>query len=63
VLRGHGLMLAQGFRAPSGWWKPLCGIEFGAQLPIWLREQVGLWQMKAVHFDKDLEQLDGKSRN
>lgn len=60
VLRGHGMMLAQGVRAPSGWWKPLCWIEFGAQLPIWLREQVGLWQMKAVHFDKDLEQLDGK---
>jgi hypothetical protein len=42
-LRGHGLMLAQGFRAPSGWWKPVCWIEFGEQLPGWLREQVGLW--------------------
>jgi len=58
ALRGHGLMLAQGFRAPSGWWKPLCWIEFGAQLPGWLREQVGLWQTKAVAFDKDLEGLD-----
>ena len=58
VLRGHGLMLAQGIRAPSGWWKPLCWIAFSPQLPGWLREQVRLWQMKAVSFDKDLERLD-----
>ena len=51
-------MLAQGFRAPSEWWKPARWVNFQAQLPDWLREQIALWQRKAIAFDKDLERLD-----
>jgi transposase len=58
VLRGHGILLAQGFRAPSEWWKPAHWFEFQRQLPAWLREQVELWQLKALNFTKDLERLD-----
>jgi transposase len=60
VLRGHGLMLAQGVRAPSGWWRPLCWMEFAGKLPPWLSDQIGLWQRKAADFDKDLGALSCK---
>ena len=57
VLRGHGMMLAQGVQAPGGWWRPGRWEEFGAKLPAWLREQVGLWQKKAVEFEKEVAAL------
>ena len=60
VLRGHGMLLTQGFRAPSQWWRPLDWVGFGATLPGWLREQVGLWQAKALSFEKELEELNEK---
>ena len=60
VLRGHGMMLAQGVRAPANWWRPLDWLHFGAELPGWLREQVGLWQAKALSFEKELKALTGK---
>ena len=60
VLRGHGMLLAQGFRAPSGWWKPPGWATFAATLPDWLREQVGFWQMKALSFEKELALMNRK---
>jgi len=54
VLRGRGLLLTQGFRAPTGWWKPRGWILFSAMLPSWLREQVGFWQAKAVSFETEV---------
>lgn len=58
VVRGHGLMLCQGIQAPSGWWKPVAWEKFRAELPVWLRAQIALWQQKAQSFDKDLAELD-----
>lgn len=58
VLRGHGMLLAQGFRAPTEWWKPACWFKFQRELPAWLRGQVELWQGKALDLTKDLERLD-----
>ena len=58
VLRGHGMMLAQGVQAPCGWWKPLCWVEFGEKLPAWLYEQVKFWQEKAVSFNKEVVVLE-----
>lgn len=60
VVRGHGMMLAQGVQAPSGWWKPACWERFARQLEPWLREQVALWQQKAVSFEKEVLALDKK---
>jgi transposase len=51
VVRGHGLMLAQGVQAPPRWWQadrwPACA----RQLPEWLRAPVGCWQEQAVRLD------------
>lgn len=58
VLRAHGMMLAQGIRAPSEWWRPASWLCFGRTLPEWLRQQIGLWQAKAVGFEKELTELD-----
>jgi transposase len=60
VVRGHGMMLAQGVQAPAGWWKPACWVEFGRKLPPWLHEQITLWQQKAVSFDKEVVALEKK---
>lgn len=60
VLRGHGMMLAQGVRAPSGWWRPKRWEEFGCKLEPWLRGQIELWQRKALSFDAELAELDKK---
>ena len=62
VVRGHGLMLAQGVQAAKGWWRPRRWHEFGSQLPDWLRAQVGLWQEQAVRFNEDLTRLDWEVR-
>lgn len=58
VLRGYGLMLAQGVQAPAGWWRAKTWIELA--LPDWLREQVSLWQVKAEDFEAELTALDRK---
>jgi transposase len=60
ALRGHGIMLAQGVRAPSGWWKPRNWEELRQKLEPWLREQIELWQRKALGFDAELAELDKK---
>jgi transposase len=54
VVRGHGLMLAQGVRAPADWWRPSPWAEFARERPAWLREQVGLWQRQAVGLEQEL---------
>lgn len=58
VVRGHGMMLAQGIQAPSGWWRRGRWEEFGVRLPAWLHEQVGLWQRKALSFDQEVRALN-----
>jgi transposase len=58
VLRGHGIMLAQGVRAPEGWWKPRYWARFAATLPDWLREQAGLWQKQALSFEVELKSMN-----
>lgn len=60
VLRGHGLMLAQGVQAPAGWWQPSTWRDFAAPLPPWLREQVGYWQACALRLDHDLARLTAR---
>lgn len=60
VVRGYGLMLAQGVRAPEGWWEPRAWLEFAAQLPPWLRPHVGWWQQQAVVLDGQLAKLSGQ---
>src|SRR4051812_18820625 len=54
VVRARGLMLAQGIQAPLLWWRPKHWLEFQAQLPGWLREQVGTWQQMAVRLDQEV---------
>jgi transposase len=60
IVRGHGLMLAQGVQAPSGWWESAVWPHFCAELPAWLREHVGLWQRQAVRLDAEAAQLSGR---
>jgi transposase len=58
VLRGHGIMLAQGVRAPARWWTPGDWARFATTLPDWLREQVGLWQKQALSFEAELKSMN-----
>jgi transposase len=58
VLRGHGILLCQGYRASAGWWRPHLWRSYSATLPDWLREQVGYWQMKALSFQGELAVMD-----
>jgi transposase len=60
VLRGHGLLLAQGVRAASGWWRPALWPKFAASLPPWLAEQAGLWQAQALNFERELKVMNAK---
>jgi len=54
VVRGHGLMLGQGFHAPTGWWEPKSWATFQRELPEWLRAQVQVWQAQAVGLDEQV---------
>jgi transposase len=60
VLRGHGLMLAQGLRAPEGWWRPAEWLELAPTLPAWLRETLRWWQQEAVRHDEQAQHLTGR---
>jgi transposase len=60
VLRGRGLMLAQGVRAPGQWWETTIWLRFRNTLPEWLREQVELWQQMAVTYTAELKKWDKK---
>ena len=60
VLRGRGMMLAQGIRPPSPRWQAPVWPGFAATLPQWLCEQVALWQAKALGFEKELGELSRK---
>jgi transposase len=60
VLRGRGLMLAQGVRAPSEWWHTTIWLRFRNTLPEWLREQVELWQQMATTYATELKKWDKK---
>ena len=62
VLRGHGLLLAQGVRAAPGWWMPARWPEFAESLTPWLREQAGLWQAQALGFERELVAMNAKVR-
>ena len=52
VVRGHGLLLAQGVRAPEGWWQPKVWAQFGPELPEWLRAQLQVWQENALRLEE-----------
>ena len=54
VVRGRGLMLAQGIQAPPDWWQPEVWAQFQAELPEWLREQVHDWQQQALRLDAEV---------
>lgn len=56
-LRGHGLALAQGVRAPSGWWQPTEWAEFAPALPTWLRSHLARWQRHAVTLQDEIDEL------
>lgn len=56
-LRGHGLALAQGVRAPAGWWEPAPWAEFAPALPDWLRPLLARWQRHAVRLQDELDAL------
>jgi transposase len=60
VLRGRGLMLAQGVRAPSEWWHATIWLRFRNTLPEWLREQVELWERMATTYATELKKWDKK---
>lgn len=59
VVRGHGLMLAQGVQAAADWWQPAHWPECSAQLPEWLRSHVHYWQSQAVRLDQEVTRLTG----
>ena len=54
VVRGHGLMLAQGIQAPPQWWRAARWAGLQAQLPGWLRDQVGVWQQQAQRLEAEV---------
>jgi transposase len=57
IVRGHGLMLAQGIRAPEQWWTATEWPECAAHLPDWLRSHVQWWQSQAVRLEQELAQV------
>ena len=57
VVRGCGLMLAQGIQAPRDWWQPKHWAELSPQLPLWLREQLEQWQGDALRLDQRVDDL------
>lgn len=54
VVRGHGLMLLAGVRAPAGWWRARGWQALAPQLPAPLRARVETWQRQAVQLDGEL---------
>jgi transposase len=54
VVRGHGLMLAQGVQAPPDWWEPKTWKLWQLQLPEWLRVQVQVWQKNAEQLEEEI---------
>ena len=56
-LRGHGLTLAQGVRAPAGWWGPGEWSEFALALPEWLRPHLQRWQRQAVALQQEIDEI------
>jgi len=54
VVRGHGLMLAQGIQAEPGWWEPKRWPQCCEQLPGWLREIVEPWQQQAQRLEEEI---------
>jgi transposase len=59
-LRGHGLALAQGIDAPSGWWAPKVWAQFAPELPAWLRAHLERWQRHAQRLEEELSELSGR---
>jgi transposase len=57
IVRGFGLMLAQGVHAPEGWWQMPLWRTFSTELPVWLRDQVRWWQSQAVSHSAALNLL------
>jgi transposase len=53
VVRGYGLMLAQGVQAPEDWWRPQRWKLWQLTLPEWLRAQVQVWQKNAERLEEE----------
>jgi len=56
-LRGHGLALAQGISAPSGWWEPKAWTTFAEELPVWLRGHLVRWQRQAIALQEQIDEV------
>ena len=57
MVRGHGLMLAHGVQAPTGWWQPAAWRDLAPSLPGWLRPHVQWWQGQAEQLDREADAL------
>lgn len=57
MVRGYGLMLAQGIHAPRDWWRPAVWRELRGAVPGWLRAHLQWWQAQAVRFDQEVDAL------
>ena len=49
--RGRSALLLQGIRVNGPWWRPARWKVITAELPVWLKEMVGVWQQLAVTAD------------
>jgi transposase len=56
VVRGHGLMLTAGVRAPARWWRPLIWIQWSTRLSAELRKRVETWQRQALQLEREIAQ-------
>ncbi len=62
VLRGRSLLLLQGQRAPTGWWRPATWAKYRGQLPELLQEQIAGWEKQAVHFEAEVRRWEARAR-
>jgi len=46
--RGRSALLLQGIRVNGPWWRPARWQVITAELPVWLKEMVSVWQQLAV---------------
>ena len=60
IVRGHGLMLAQGLRAPVDWWTGDAWPDWSTHLPAWLLPHVQWWQYQAEELDGELAVVSQK---
>jgi transposase len=57
---GRSLLLTQGWRRNTSWWKPALWTKLAAQLPGWLREQLEVWRGLIEAVEKSLQEATAK---